>query len=172
MGAHKQLSDFKRGEIRAKRQEGKSGAKIANELSLNARTVNKIIQTAESRLQEDENAGDAAWLPGDRTGRPRKLDEGARRQRLGDITTNTQSSFTTIANKYNETHATSISPTLPRRIAKENKLGRYKMVQKPFLKPEHKEKRIRWAHNIAEVDVKDVIFTDEASVYVGQRGEV
>jgi hypothetical protein len=172
MGTHKQLTDFKQGEIKAKRDAGKKGSKIAQELNLNPRTVNKIIQTAEARLQDNENMGDDAWLPGDRPGQTRKLDNRERRQILGEIKTNTQRSFTTIANNYNKTHASIISPTYPRCIAKEESLGHYKMIPKPFLKQEHKDKLIKWAHEIGQVDVRDIVFTDEASVYVGQRGEV
>jgi hypothetical protein len=40
---------------------------------------------------------------------------------------------------------------------------------KPFLKPEHIIKRLRWADDNSERDWKGVIFTDEASVRWGRR---
>ena len=42
--------------------------------------------------------------------------------------------------------------------------------KKPFLKPDHVVKRLRWADDNSDRAWRTVIFTDEASVEMGKKG--
>lgn len=173
MGTHKDISNFKRGQIEGRKASGKTSSQIAKKLNFNARTVQQIVHNAQSQLQQDENIGDAAWCVKPRPGRDRKLDEAQRREVLGEIKNDNPASFGSIANNFNQHHPPiTISPSLARNVAKDANMRRCKMVQKPWLKQGHRDRRMLWTQEIENVDIKEISFTDEASFYVGQQGQL
>jgi transposase len=138
-----------------------SGPQIATALDLPRSTVYRLIKDREKHQERIEKGSK-------RAGRKPKLSRRAERALLRHVNNNPQDTFIALASPSKS--GQKLHRTTVRRYLRKNELYAFKPRRKPFLKPAHKQARLKWAKEHLSWTLDDwrcAIFSDESTFELG-----
>jgi transposase len=149
------------------KNQGLSSSKIANFCKVSVRTVQRTIKNF--AIYEDFNDRP-------RSGRPKRLSERDIRHLRTDIQQDRRQTLSEIKENVNLFTRNPISTSTIRRAMKEElNMSSRIAAKKPFLKPQHRIARLKWANDYAQYPMKEwqhVIWSDESSIELGKWSKV
>jgi len=137
------------------RNNGLSQRKIAKETKTTQATVCAVLEKYRKTQSVDD-------LP--KTGRKKKISENeeeyiARQAKKGKKSTQ-------LAREYGQRTGKTVHPTTVQRVLKRRHLAYLKIKTIPRLTEDHKARRVQYAHEMANANWKQVLFTDEKSFWL------
>ena len=126
------------------------------------------LPTIKSILKRLKKSQDEPWKKARRTGRPPKLDKRAERRLVRHLERFPFETYS-VMNTPGKT-TTAICRATFQRYLRKNEYYAFKPRKKPFLKPQHKERRLAFARRFKNLTVDDwacVCFSDESTFEVG-----
>lgn len=152
------LSDKQIENIIADYEYGKSISEIAIVMNINRKTISHHIYNYENNIKKQKREGK----------KPKTSDE--QQKKIVDmVTKNGNLTLTDIQDKIKNT--SKISRSTISRILHKNNIIYGNVIIKPFLTEKHKEIRLKWAQKYLDYDWKNVIFSDETSIWLNTHSK-